>query len=608
MKKISFAIFLVIFFIAIPILFKVYAARLTPIEDIMSNSLVSQTSNNNIIFTASSGIPADGSVTITFPPSFSSVSTTSATSNLSGSTFSVSGNTVTITTTTSAENPGFQVNIDGIYAVNPSSPSTDTNQYIIDVSDSSGDTAGVGVVILSSSSVQLSVNVQPYITFGVSSNNIDLGLISYQSPVEQSNSLSLTTNSQNGANISVEDEYGGLLLLPFPGNDIYYQSITINNSSNTNTLTNYPVEVTMNTQQLIASGQMENTCGDIRITDSSGNELSYWVNNCNTTNTEIWVKIPSIPASSNINIDLYYGNLNLPSLSSGNSVFPYFDQGNSIANWTISGTAGQSTTVGNPAPSYYADGSTGDYMYINANVSENEVITFNVNTSVLGDFFFLTNSSGAGQMFRLDGRGGSPSGFATTSSWTNWNAPSSSTYLTTNTWYKFSIIMAGSQASLYYNTTTGDNPNNFGTFIGTYTVTNNGGYIGLVGDAGTGVTYWDNIIARPYSNPEPTVTLSSYVVNSSNQYVIKSSTGTITNGNQNYGINATGTNINILSPFNSSGFSVGGLLNTQTQILAQTSLPEQNATVAVNYIASASVTTPAGEYIDNVTYIATGNF
>jgi hypothetical protein len=108
------------------------------------------------------------------------------------------------------------------------------------------------------------------------------------------------------------------------------------------------------------------------------------------------------------------------------------------------------------------------------------------------------------------------SGFATTSSWTSWNNPSPGPTLSANTWYKFTIVMDSTSASLYYlqGSDTSPRTETFGTLIGTYTITNNGGYIGLVGDSyGTSYsTWWDNIIVRKYVSPEPSVSVGSELI------------------------------------------------------------------------------------------------
>jgi hypothetical protein len=72
---------------------------------------------------------------------------------------------------------------------------------------------------------------------------------------------------------------------------------------------------------------MRSDCGDIRFTDSDKiTQLSYWIESgCNTASTQIWVKVPTIPASSTKTIYVYYGNLSATSQSNGANTFIFFD-------------------------------------------------------------------------------------------------------------------------------------------------------------------------------------------------------------------------------------------------------------------------------------------
>jgi hypothetical protein len=300
----------------------------------------------------------------------------------------------------------------------------------------------------------------------------------------------------------------------------YKKAINITNSGST-ALTDYQVLITLDTQTLISAGKMRSDCRDIRFTNSTDYLLSYWIESgCNTTSTKIWVKVPFIPASSTTTIYVYYGNPSATSLSNATATFIYYDDGNYFSSWTQGTYAcSQDTSTGNPAPSYKCAGSIGTYMYKNIGLAPGMVITFNIMNpnNQVGDFFFLTNSSGAGQMYRLDTRGTSVSptgysGFATTNSWTSWSAPSSGFVATNAAWYKFTITIVNStSATLYYSQTTDASPSNFGTLLGTYSISNKGGYIGLVGDGGgsSTYTYYDNIIVRKYTSPEPTYSIGA---------------------------------------------------------------------------------------------------
>ncbi|MCX8179674.1 MAG: DUF2341 domain-containing protein, partial [Candidatus Aenigmarchaeota archaeon] len=108
----------------------------------------------------------------------------------------------------------------------------------------------------------------------------------------------------------------------------YRREITINNP-HSSTLTDFQINITLNTTQLISQGKMRSDCGDIRFTDSDGStQLSYWIESgCNSDNTKIWVKVPSIPAGSK-KIYVYYGNPSANSTSNGDTTFVLFDDFN----------------------------------------------------------------------------------------------------------------------------------------------------------------------------------------------------------------------------------------------------------------------------------------
>lgn len=108
----------------------------------------------------------------------------------------------------------------------------------------------------------------------------------------------------------------------------YKVPITINNTQNSNSLTDYQILVTMDTNSLISAGKMRDDCGDIRFfdPDNTSSQLNYWIESgCNSTNTKIWVKVPSISAGSTKTIYMYYGNPNAQSESDGNATFLFFD-------------------------------------------------------------------------------------------------------------------------------------------------------------------------------------------------------------------------------------------------------------------------------------------
>ncbi len=117
----------------------------------------------------------------------------------------------------------------------------------------------------------------------------------------------------------------------------YRIPITVQERSGS-TLTNYQITVTLNTLELISQGKLQPDCSDLRaawLNSSNATEpLSYWVENCNSTATKIWVKIPELRAGENTTFFIYYGNTTpVQSESNGSAVFEFFDDFEVFTGW-----------------------------------------------------------------------------------------------------------------------------------------------------------------------------------------------------------------------------------------------------------------------------------
>ena len=189
----------------------------------------------------------------------------------------------------------------------------------------------------------------------------------------------------------------------FNGSWNYRFGVNITEQNNTN-LSDYQINISINTSGLILFGKMRSDCADIRLADIAAKEIPYWIESgCNSSNTSIWIKT-NLSAGLTRTIFVYYGNPTAVSKSDGSSVFDFYDDGNQTSNWTIAGAAGQSIAQGLPIPSYYATSVSGDYMYRNASLTINRILEFNVRSDGLGNFYFLTNNTGVGQHFRAETR------------------------------------------------------------------------------------------------------------------------------------------------------------------------------------------------------------
>lgn len=126
----------------------------------------------------------------------------------------------------------------------------------------------------------------------------------------------------------------------------YRREITIDNSSNSNALTNYQVEVDLTSSNFDFS-KANSDGSDLRFTDDDGTTLiDFWIeswDNSGQTAT-LWVEVPSIPASSTKNIYMYYGNASATSASNGDNTFIFFDdfEGTSLNTnkWEVYETGG----------------------------------------------------------------------------------------------------------------------------------------------------------------------------------------------------------------------------------------------------------------------------
>ena len=126
----------------------------------------------------------------------------------------------------------------------------------------------------------------------------------------------------------------------------YTREITIDNTNNPETLTDYQVLVSVDTQALIAGGKLNADGSDIRFLDENMNYLSYWIepgiqneSGLNRTNTRIWVKVPLIPALSSNTLYMEYGNSAARAVSDIKSTFIFGDDFNDNALdaslWTV---------------------------------------------------------------------------------------------------------------------------------------------------------------------------------------------------------------------------------------------------------------------------------
>ena len=87
----------------------------------------------------------------------------------------------------------------------------------------------------------------------------------------------------------------------------YRRPITVSNPTGS-TITDAEVLIVIDTEALTTT-KLRSDCGDLRFVDSDDSTLlTYWIEGgCDTTTTQVWVRIPSLPAGGKT-IYVYYGN------------------------------------------------------------------------------------------------------------------------------------------------------------------------------------------------------------------------------------------------------------------------------------------------------------
>jgi hypothetical protein len=113
-------------------------------------------------------------------------------------------------------------------------------------------------------------------------------------------------------------------------------------------VTDYPVELTLNTAALIAAGKLRADCGDLRLLNSANAPLPHWLEGpCNSAATRVWVKLPSVPLSG-ATVVVAYGAPGATSASNGETTFLFFDDFRSDPNlggrWQVSRAAGDAAS------------------------------------------------------------------------------------------------------------------------------------------------------------------------------------------------------------------------------------------------------------------------
>ncbi|MBX7180618.1 MAG: DUF2341 domain-containing protein [Bacteroidia bacterium] len=103
----------------------------------------------------------------------------------------------------------------------------------------------------------------------------------------------------------------------------HYQLIQFKNENGNASVAGAPHIFYINTQALIAAGKLQANGNDLRFLDSPcGNPLPFCIESgINTTQTEIWISLPSIASGATLDIYMYYDNAAAPSGTNCNAFF-----------------------------------------------------------------------------------------------------------------------------------------------------------------------------------------------------------------------------------------------------------------------------------------------
>ena len=103
--------------------------------------------------------------------------------------------------------------------------------------------------------------------------------------------------------------------------------IPINISNTAGDLIDYQIKIELNSSNTGSNWNWSNEGSDIRFTNSTDDELDFWIESWDSTaNTStIWIKIPFLENNANTTIYIYYGNPSANSASDGTNTFDFFD-------------------------------------------------------------------------------------------------------------------------------------------------------------------------------------------------------------------------------------------------------------------------------------------
>ncbi len=295
------------------------------------------------------------------------------------------------------------------------------------------------------------------------------------------------------------------------GNWQYYKEITVKENSGSG-LTDYQVLVQLSSSNFPTNARSDGA--DIRFTDVSGNELSYWIEGWDYAgkSAKIWVNVPSVSAGASVAIKMYYGNPSAGSSSNSDITFDFFDDfNNDLSKWNNFGGTG--LIIENGRLKIFPGNTNNPYIKTFRTFNRGIIIEVDAETSVSskGDF---SNIVGYGLNYGNCGVSPDTGAFVTAwygnDKWGIWDqcADTSGSNLvsasfSTNHIYRFKLYVKQNE---YY----ADIDDGKITITRPGIHTNKEVTLGIEAH-GTiyATTYFDNVRVRKYASPEPSVSVGA---------------------------------------------------------------------------------------------------
>ncbi|MFZ5366521.1 MAG: DUF2341 domain-containing protein [Patescibacteria group bacterium] len=279
-----------------------------------------------------------------------------------------------------------------------------------------------------------------------------------------------------------------------------YKPVIIDNTQNSNTLTNYQVKVNVD-----YDSNMQTDFDDLRFTNSSGTSLDYWIEDkADGAWAKVWVEVDSITASSFTTIFMWYGNSGASTGSNGSATFPFWDnfEDGDVSDWTVlNPTAGTWSASTEQAKRGSYSGKLVQTNSVDTSITAYKAFT-TPNIYLTFDMYDDSDTT-AFKVIRLyDGTNTVGIGVWTDSSSTNYvyhNTAftyTATTVARTTGWHKFAIRMKSTGEITFF-----IDGNQVGTLTGQITTITQIRVQGYWG--GTTTFYVDDLRVHQYSSPEP---------------------------------------------------------------------------------------------------------